>query len=218
MPLTRGAQGLSPTSLSALRAGAPIEQIGAEAIKLRKPITSTVVAYGQRYANLFTEPAVLEPYRPATESAPIASEERVHETKRSSKLQSTIALAATESSIAQRLHQDFTTLMSDLQANRSPYGETLAELGTIGPVRTAITRRLAAAAPALSTAFEHYFPNVPSTIPHSSVPSLATPTIQNTFNITIAAESMEEDFRDLESKISKILSEQIRRYYGSMRI
>jgi hypothetical protein len=204
-PWTMSTQELISTNLPAFRPKARIEQIGVEAIRLQEPITSTVAAYSQRYA-------------PAIELTPIApEEEQASETKRPSKLQATIALAATESSIAQRLQQQFTALISEMQATRSPYGETLAELGAIGPARAAITRELAAA-PALSRVFEHYFPNAPSTIPPSAGPSPVTPTIQNTFNITIAAESMEEDFRDLESKISKILSEQIRRYYGSMRI
>lgn len=202
---TMGTQELISTNLPAFRPKARIEQIGVEAIRLQEPITSTVAAYSQRYG-------------PAIELALIApEEEQARETKRPSKLQATIALAATESSIAQRLQQQFTALISEMQATRSPYGETLAELGAIGPARAAITRE-PAAAPALSRAFQHYFPNASSTIPPSAGPSPATPTIQNTFNITIAAESMEEDFRDLESKISKILSEQIRRYYGSMRI
>ena len=204
-PWTMSTQELISTNLPAFRPKARIEQIGVEAIRLQEPITSTVAAYSQRYA-------------PAIELTPIApEEEQASETKRPSKLQATIGLAATESSIAQRLQQQFTALISEMQATRSPYGETLAELGAIGPARAAITRELAAA-PALSRVFEHYFPNAPSTIPPSAGPSPVTPTIQNTFNITIAAESMEEDFRDLESKISKILSEQIRRYYGSMRI
>lgn len=204
-PWTMGAQDLISTNLPAFRPKARIEQIGVEAIRLQEPIASTVAAYSQRYA-------------PAIELTSIApEEERARESKRSSRLQATIGLAATESSIAHRLQQEFTTLISEMQVARSPYGETLAELGAIGPARAAITREIAAA-PALSRAFESYFPNAPSTIPPSAGPSPVTPTIQNTFNITIAAESMEEDFRDLESKISKILSEQIRRYYGSRRI
>jgi hypothetical protein len=57
----------------------------------------------------------------------------------------------------------------------------------------------------------------PSGPPRTSKLSPVQRTVQNTFNITLA-EAKDADLRDLERKINRILSEQIRRYYGSTKI
>lgn len=48
-------------------------------------------------------------------------------------------------------------------------------------------------------------------------PTLTTPTIHDTFSVSVPAEASDEDLRDLERKISRMLSEQMSRYYGSTR-
>jgi len=45
-----------------------------------------------------------------------------------------------------------------------------------------------------------------------------TPEVPRTLNVTVSGETPEEDLRDLERKISKILSDQVRRYYGTARL
>jgi hypothetical protein len=45
-----------------------------------------------------------------------------------------------------------------------------------------------------------------------------TPEVPRTLNVTVSGETPEDDLRVLERKISKILSDQVRRYYGTARL
>jgi hypothetical protein len=53
-----------------------------------------------------------------------------------------------------------------------------------------------------------------------SLPSLvpSAPIIQDTINVSMSAETSENDLRELERKINRIISEQLNRYYGSTRL
>jgi hypothetical protein len=216
-----GEESVSPVLTTATRE-ARFGQGGVEAFRLPAIVTSLVAASIQRYSLLFAEPAVAETYRAPFEMERVSPEEstvlgQMPEEKRYSRLPAVIALAAAESLIVKRLQHEFTAFVKEMQVARSTYGETLAGLGAAGPVRTTMLGELAAA-PVFPSTIEPYAPRVPSGPPPSarSIP-VASPT-QNTVNLTISAESTEEDLRDLERKINRILSEQISRYYGSTRI
>jgi len=196
-----------------------------EAFRLPAFVTSLIVALSQRYPLLLGEPTVSETYGTSFELTRVIPEEtpalgRIPEEKSFSKLPTVIALAAAESLIAQRLHQEFGGLITQMQAARSSYGEKLSKLGAFRPIGAPVLSKLKAAAPRASWSpmIEPYataISSAPRPLPRRE---LVSSPIQNTFNITISAESAEEDLRDFERKLSKILSEQVRRYYGSPRI
>jgi len=203
------------------RAEVGVGRTEVEAFRLPAIVTSLIATLAQRYPLLVSEPRIGEVPRAPFERMHVVPEEtpmvsRVPEAESFSKLPTVIALAAAESLIAHRLQQEFRVFTKEMQVARSDYGERLGELGAFGPIRVTMLDKLAAAAPAFPPTVEPYSPGFPSTPPLSR-PSPSSPTVQNTFNITISGESTEEDLRDLERKISKILSEQIRRHYGSTR-
>jgi len=221
-PKTLGIQEPVSPGLPPSRPEMGVRHVEVEAFKIPAIVASLIVALSQRYPLLFSEPATSEPWEIPVEPARVAPEEtsalgRMAEVKSFSKLPTVIALAAAESLIAQRLHHEFNVLSREMQVARSSYGERLGELGAFGPIRTTMLTKLAKAAPALLPTLEPFVPGVPSVPPPPARVSPVGPTIQNTFNLTISAESAEEDLRDLERKVSRILSEQIRRYYGSTR-
>jgi hypothetical protein len=222
-PKTLGTQEPVSPGLTPSRPEMGVRHVEVEAFKIPAIVASLVVALGQRYPLLFGEPATSEPWEIPFEPARVAPEEtsalgRMGEVRSFSKLPTVIALAAAESLIAQRLHHEFNVLSREMQVARSSYGERLGELGAFGPIRTTMLTKLAKAAPALLPTLEPFVPGVPSAPSPPARVGPVGPSIQNTFNLTISAESAEEDLRDLERKVSRILSEQMRRYYGSTRI
>jgi len=200
-------------------AGKPVE---VEAFKLPQILTSLAVGLGQQYPLLAAGPEITETLASTVELTGVAPEETlpletIPEVKTFSKLSTVVALASTESLIAQRLQEESSMLIEGMHVARSLPGETLTGLGAFSPTRTTMVSRMAAASTLLPP---RAAPTrwVPPATQRPSKPSAVRPTVQNTFNITIAAESTKEDLRDLEKKISRILSDQIRRYYGSTRI
>lgn len=198
--------------------GKPIE---VEAFKLPQIVTSLVVGLGQKYPLLSGGTEIGETLASTVELTGVVQEETllldtIPEVKTFSKLSTVIALTSTESLIAQRLQQESSMLIEGMHVARSLSGETLSGLGGFSPTRTTRVSRMAAASTFLSP---HASPTrwVPPSPQRTSKPSPVRSTVQNTFNITIG-ESTKEDLRDLERKISRILSDQIRRYYGSTRI
>jgi len=101
--------------------------------------------------------------------------------------------------------------MSELYAGAS--AEAAAGTSAIAAVRAFSEAALAQSHPAA------YIPNVPPVSQLPSKPLSAAPVIKNNLNFE-PDETLEEeeDLRDLERKIRKILSEQISRYYGSSMI
>jgi hypothetical protein len=221
-PRTLGTQEPVSRGLTPSRPETGVGRTEVEAFRLPAIVASLIAGLSQRYPIPFSEPVISETWGTPLELTRVAPEETIAlggmpEVKRFSKLPTVIALAAAESLIAQRLQHEFSALTREMQVARSSYGERLGELGAFGPIRTTMLGKLAAAAPAFSPTLEPYAPGIPSAPPPARLWPVS-PTIQNTFNITVSAESTEEDLRDLERKISQILSEQIRRYYGSTRI
>jgi hypothetical protein len=197
------------------------KSIAVEAFKLPQIVASLVVGLGQKYPLLSGGAEIRKTLTSTVELTGVIPEETlplgtVPEVETFSKLSTVIALASTESLIAQRLQEDYNILIKGIHVARSSSGETLSALGAFSPTRTTMVSRMAAASTFLSSRAKssHWGPSVPQ---RPSKLSPAKSTVQNTFNITIA-ESTDEDLRDLERKISRILSEQIRRYYGSSRI
>jgi hypothetical protein len=92
--------------------------------------------------------------------------------------------------------------------------EQMSESGGVEPIRTALIGELA-------TGFTTPYKIEINPIPTSSVSrqpigiGSKRPGSQDIINVNVSADTAEEDLRDLERKISRILSEQIRRYYGS---
>ena len=200
-PRTLGTQEPVSPYLAPSRPETGVGRTEVEAFRLPAIVASLIVALSQRYPLLET-----------------AAPGRMPEVKTFSKLPTVIALAAAESLIAQRLQHESSALIREMQVARSSYGERLGELGASGPIRTTMLGKLATAAPSLLSTLEPYAPGISSVPPPPARLGPVSPSVQNTFNITISAESAEEDLRDLERKINRILSEQMRRYYGSTRI
>ena len=200
-------------------AGKPVE---VEAFKLSQILSSLAVGLGQQYSLLSGGAEISETLASAVELMGVAPEETlpldtIPEVKTSSKLSTVVSLASIKSLIAQRLQEESSMLIKGMHVARSLPGETLSGLGAFSPTRTTMVSRIAAASTLLPprAAPTRWVPTAPQ---RTSRPSAVRPTVQNTFNVTIAAESTKEDLRDLEKKISRILSDQIRRYYGSTRV
>jgi hypothetical protein len=218
----RGGEETISSSLATATHEAGFGQGGVETFRLPASVTSLVAAHVQRYSLLFAEPTVAETYEAPFEMKRASPEEsmafgEMPEEKMYSRLPAVIALAAAESLIAKRLQHEFTALAKEMQVARSTYGGTLAELGAAGPVRTTKLGELAAT-PVFPSTIEPYVPRAPSGPPPTARTMPMASPIQNVVNLTVSAESTEEDLRDLERKINRILSEQISRYYGSTRI
>ncbi|MBS7610570.1 hypothetical protein KEJ19_08505 [Candidatus Bathyarchaeota archaeon] len=106
------------------------------------------------------------------------------------------------------------------------YNEVFAELGISPIIREPVVVRIPPVSLGLSRAFEplarlpegeYQKPTQALPIPMSPISRLPPPVIQNTIHLTVPTDS-EEDLRDLERKIARLLAEQIRRYYGNLRI
>lgn len=104
--------------------------------------------------------------------------------------------------------------LAEMHVIQSSYGEALTELGGFTAVRETTIAVMPPLGYGALRAVEPYAPPAQPSMPSPAAPRLPLPTIQNTINLTVSAES-EEDLRELERKIARILAEQMRRYYGS---
>jgi hypothetical protein len=116
----------------------------------------------------------------------------------------------------------------EAQAFRLSYNEALARLGIIPIVREPVVARITppSISYGISRALEPYMGlQGPEPVRARQIPSMPTPTIsrlpapviQSTIHLEVPTDS-EEDMRELERKIARILAEQIRRYYGDIRM
>ena len=197
------------------------ENAGVEAYTLPFLVSSQIAAQSQKYP-LFNEPQITQTYVTSPEPTQFTSQKttgpsKMPEVKEPSRLATPIAQAAAESLIAQKLQLAFTGLVTEMPILQSSYGKELMESSAVRPTKT-IMRARSTAAPQSIYTHESTAPQVPSALRSPGGLNPINPAISDTFNITVAGASTEEDLRDLESKISKILSEQIRRYYGSTKI
>jgi hypothetical protein len=192
-----------------------------EAFKLPQIVTSLVVELSKKYNLVSGGPEISESMLSTVELMKISPEETLAEYRRPeakpfSKLLTLVSLASTASLIAYKLQQESTMLMTGMQTASSLPETTLSGLGTLSPVSTSMVKKMAVE----SRLSPHRLPPT-STVPVASRRPITirreSPTVQNKVNITVAADSKDEDLRDLERKISRILSEQIRRHYGSTR-
>jgi hypothetical protein len=107
--------------------------------------------------------------------------------------------------------------MEQVRDARLSYSEELSEMPVSAPMQGIGPGEVLAPQTALST-IEPYYSQTPPI--HAPAPrlSLISPTVQNTFNVAVPVESTDEDLRNLEAKIGRILADQMRRYYGSTKI
>jgi hypothetical protein len=126
-----------------------------------------------------------------------------------------LAITGVGNLIAKKLKHELEAFTKE-EVAISTYGEAMAELNNFESARTTTLARSGASF-ASSTSTEPYISRAPLVTRSSHRPIFASPTIQDTINLTVSTDSS-EDLRDLERKISRILSEQISRYYGSSRI
>jgi hypothetical protein len=137
----------------------------------------------------------------------------IQEAKTFYRLPTMIALVGAENLIAAKLQSQLAAFAKETQIAQSTISEPMFEFGTATINSTPLLSELTSGA-IQSYTVEPYVPSAPS-LPPSPRPKTMSPTIQNAINVTLSAETAEEDLRELERKISRILSEQIGRYYGS---
>jgi hypothetical protein len=198
----------------------------AEAFRIPS-ILASIVAYNiQTYPRLPSKPAAGDIYERPNEVNQIISEKskkpsKILKPRKVSKTPIASAFGAIENLLTQKWHQQSTAFMKETQISRSTYAKLMAELGATGPVRTALLSELATGfttpykiehIPEAST--DATFPCVsepyPSTTDLFSSQSLRQKVpSQDIINVNVSADTAEEDLRDLERKISRILSEQM---------
>lgn len=125
-------------------------------------------------------------------------------------------IVAIESLIREGMDRGLISLTSEATLAQSSYAGALGQFAVSGPPRISALGELAV-------------PSTPPPVPERESPRISpvrapaprlrpvTPTIQKDINITVSGEAPEEDLRDLERKISRIMEEQVRRYYGYVR-
>jgi hypothetical protein len=213
-------QTLKPAGLKPEMKLAPVE-----AFRIPSILTSLIAYNIQTYPRLPSEPAVSHIYERPIEVDQIFSKKRkkpsdILEPQKVSKMPIASAFAAIENLLTQKWQQESATFMKKIQISRSTYAKLIAELGAAGPVRTALLGELAIGSttphsidtipPSTETNFPYTSEPYPFTVQPATTQSLRQPTpSQNVININVFADTAEEDLRDLERKISKILSEQM---------
>lgn len=189
-----------------------------EAFRLPQIVTSLLVGLNQKYPLLTGETELGETLASTVDLTVAGPEETllldtVPEVKTFSKLSTAIALASSESLIAQRLQQEPGILADGLHVARSLPAETFG-VGAFSPAGASRVSSSMATASSLLARRGKPAPWAASGPSRTSKLSPAKQTVHNTFNIAVP-ESTDADLRDLERKINRILSEQMRRYYGS---
>ena len=195
--------------------GKPIE---VEAFRLPQMVTSLFVGLSQQYPLLSDEAEIGEALASTIDMTVVPEEtlllDTMPEMKTISKLSTAITSASSERLVAQSLKQEPGSLNGGLYIARSLPAETFG-VRTFSPLRATNVSGMAGASRLASRGKP--VPWGPSGPPRTPNMGPAHRTVQNTFNITLA-EAKDADLRDLERKINRILSEQIRRYYGSTKI
>jgi len=214
---------LPPTKFKPEERHAPVE-----AFRLPSILTSRMAYYTQTYPWLPTEPAVNQTYETPFEVEQLTSEKpttpsEISETQEPSKPPITFALAATETLITQRRQQESAAFMKKIQISKSTYAKAVADLGAAGPIRTTMLDELAVGLtiPYTPEPYTPYTPHAETPFPYTTEP-YPTPqrpvspqlpgqvtTSPKAIKINVFADTDKEDLRDLERKISRILSEQV---------
>lgn len=209
--------GLTPTNFKPVLTQTPIE-----AFRLPSILTSVISNYIQSYSIISSEPISSQIYQTSIDTERFTLEESKPTTEKSesnqlSKSLITLALATTQKLLTKVHQQETTTFMKKIQILRLTYASSIADFGAAGPIRTTMLGEVASGL------------GVPSVIEPSSFNEsvvLQQPPLDGSFssmnqdavNVTVFAELAEEDLRNLERKIHRILSDQMSRYYGSSMI
>ena len=127
-----------------------------------------------------------------------------------------LVLASAGTLIVHQLQSGLAAFKQESEASSSRLQEVLANRSLVGPTEEAAIKEIPEAADAGQQApYISREPHAPLELP----PLVASsPTVQDTINVTVSADTSEQDLRDLEQKINRILNEQLNRYYGSSRI
>jgi hypothetical protein len=129
-----------------------------------------------------------------------------------------LALAGAGSLVVQRLQNELAEFTHEVQTAASAYEESLTQLNIAGPGGIAPSLGEEAAGMGSSGSVEPFLQKA-ERLPRSPPPLVsAMPAVHDTINVSLSTETAEEDLRDLERKISRILQEQMSRYYGSSRM
>jgi hypothetical protein len=180
-------------------------------LPVRKPfVGQEYVVEGTRKKQFYPEPTVSEqPY--------VASE--LEEEKVFSNLQVSRALATAEKMRKEKLKYEPVSFIEELQKARAMYGMEMSDLVAAGPIRATMLDELAPGV-LVPSVVEQYLPEefVPSEVSERpafpSQPSASTQLAhvfpeEESININVFKETADEDLRELERKVGKILSEQL---------
>jgi hypothetical protein len=213
-------KGSKPAGLETQVKLAPVE-----AFKIPSILASLIAYNIPAYPQLSSEPTVSYTYERPFEVSQVISKKpkplgEILEPRKLSKMPAASAFNVIEDLLAQSWQPDLAVFMKEIQMSRSTYARFTAELGAAGPVKTALLGELATGFTAPYT-----IDTVPSTtetpFPYTSEPYPSTEESfypqsrrqpaprQNVINVNVFADTAEEDLRDLERKIGRILSEQI---------
>jgi hypothetical protein len=194
--------------------------IKVEAFRLPSIVSAILSSNTQKYP-LQSDNLIKSSYGNLFESMRSTEENQAHnilpEIKTYSKLPTVIALAAAESLISHRLFKEFNALTKEIRGSQPSFGEKLNDVGPLPPVRNAMFESVRATAPSPVRTFESSQAPIQRTPLFSPRYEPFSPS-PKTINISMPSDSPEEGLRNLERKINKIISDQIRRYYGSIRI
>jgi len=213
-------KGLKPFELKPEAKLAPVE-----AFRIPSILTSLIAYNIQTYPRISSEPTLGHIYEKPFEVDQVISRKprplgEILEPRKLSEMPIASAFDAMENLFAQRRQQELAVFMKKIQISGSTYARFMAELGATGPVRTALLGELAAGFEA-PYAIEPIQASTDATFPYTGepYPSTAEPFSpqslqqkaprQNVINVNVSADIAEEDLRDLERKISRILSEQM---------
>jgi hypothetical protein len=200
-----------------------VKHAGAEDFGLPSNLTSIVASYVRTNPVLFAKAGIGENYGKSFEagSNPSSQHATTSETwkdKESYGLPIMLALAArSKNLIMPRLQHKLADFIGETQIAQSTNVGGIIGLSNSMPVRATMLGELATGATS-SYAIENYVSRAPQAPSPEYRPRPVTPIIENALHLTLSEETLEDDLRDLERKINRILSEQLSRYYGSSRI
>jgi hypothetical protein len=128
-----------------------------------------------------------------------------------------LALVGAGNLIVQRMQTEMAAFEKETRGATLAYAESFAELSSVDSFVNPTVGEPVTLSSASFT--EPYITPASKVKPRSLAPIVpANPAIHDTINLSVSVDSTEEDLRDLERKINRILSEQLSRYYGSPRI
>jgi hypothetical protein len=206
-------------------------QTQVEAFRLPSILTSLVTYHTLTYPWLSYKEVSSQTYETPTEVRQFTSEtpatmsaksevSKTPEIQEYPQLPVRLAIATTEHLLTQKRHATSTAFMKNIQISSSKYASVIADLGATGLVRASMLSELAPGLSTLTT-IEPTTPDTQSPIQDTNKPYLSaarplSPQLRphitaspSAIKINVFADTEKQDFRDLERKIGRILSEQV---------